>query len=133
MSETKSPLPESAAAASKPRISRSARKDAATDAARAWRNEIPPLEPVSRSATQDRGEIVNAGESPAAAPRSPRTSASRRAGERGGVHIGSLEIRVVEPQQQQPPPQQIVHVHAPAAPAAPLARGFSSTFGLRQG
>ncbi len=132
--EARNPAPETTTAASKPRISHSARKDAATDAARAWRNEIPALEPVSRSATQDRRGIVNTGESPAPTPRSSRTRVSRRgANKSGGVHVGSLEIRVVEPQQQQQAQQQIVHVHAPAAPAAPLARGFSSTFGLRQG
>jgi hypothetical protein len=68
--------------------------------------------------------------------RSARTRGRNR--EATGVHVGSLEIRVVQPPPPPAPPQQqpptVVRVVAPApAASAPLARGFSSTIGLRQG
>lgn len=49
----------------------------------------------------------------------------------GGVHIGSIDIRIEPPPVSPPPPRAAAQPSA--APSAPLARGFASSFGLRQG
>jgi hypothetical protein len=54
----------------------------------------------------------------------PRASASS-----GEVRIGTLEVRVLPPAAE---PQPAVIIAAPAAPSAPLARGFASSIGIRQ-
>lgn len=61
---------------------------------------------------------------------SPESGRRPRGNEaRPGVRIGSIEVVVTPP----PPAPAIVH-HAPTTPpAGPLSRGFTATFGLRQG
>jgi len=62
-------------------------------------------------------------------PRNPETANSRE----HTVHIGNIEVRVSKPQQPAPPPTIVVAAPPQQAPRTPLARGFSSSIGLRQG
>jgi hypothetical protein len=64
---------------------------------------------------------------PAAERQAP--SAPRRF---GGVHIGSIEVRVQPPSAPAPPPVPPPHAPSSTAPAIPLARGLTSSLGLRQ-
>ena len=66
-------------------------------------------------------------------PRSGRPPAGQSQTEEassGGVHIGTLEVRVLPPAANTEP---VVITVPAAAPAAPLSRGFTSSVGLRQG
>ena len=107
----------------------------------------PPPETQSHTEPHDEARSERAPEPPSLSPQRshPRTRsqeqptgearvrrALRGTAPRSEVHIGSLEIRVVSPPPA-PAPARTVIVTAPAAPSGPLARGFASPIGLRQG
>jgi hypothetical protein len=60
---------------------------------------------------------------------SPMPHPDRQPRRQGPVRIGSIDIHVLPPPAAVQPPPRI----APLPPAPPLARGFTSSFGLRQG
>ncbi|HEX7677102.1 MAG TPA: hypothetical protein VF713_03185 [Thermoanaerobaculia bacterium] len=62
-------------------------------------------------------------------PRNPETAS----GPEHTVHIGNVEVRISKPQQPAPPQTIVVAAPPKQAPRTPLARGFSSSIGLRQG
>jgi hypothetical protein len=78
----------------------------------AERREAPPIEPPSLS----REPRVAAGAVP-----TPRS-----------IHIGAIEVQI-HPAAPPPPRVQPSEAPRPAAAPAPLARGFTSAIGLRQG
>jgi hypothetical protein len=49
------------------------------------------------------------------------------------LHIGSIEVAIQPPPAAAPPPVEPAARRAAATPNAPLARGFFSSLGLRQG
>lgn len=67
---------------------------------------------------------------PAPRPRPAPSPSPRASGSSGEVRIGTLEVRVVPPAAEPQPPAVVIA--APAAPSAPLARGFASSIGIRQ-
>jgi hypothetical protein len=99
-----------------------------------------PREPPTRATQPPRGDAVAAthrGPHSAATPEVPARPAQRETPEPAdqrftGIHIGSLEVQIL------PPPEAVIQpvhgrsVASNAAPAAPLARGFTSAIGLRQ-
>jgi hypothetical protein len=62
-------------------------------------------------------------------PHNPEIASSREP----TVHIGNIEVRVGKPPLPAPPPPIVVAAPPKQAPRTPLARGFSSSIGLRQG
>jgi hypothetical protein len=113
------------------------------------RGEVRPVERsitgagASAGAGADAGAGIGAGVGPSADP-GARTSPARRdalapvvpAADRTPaprtLHIGSIEVEIQAPRDgadRDPRPQP----SAPVAPAAPLARGFTTPLGLRQG
>jgi hypothetical protein len=72
--------------------------------------------------------------SPAASPRPAAVHETRSpAAERfTGIHIGSLEVQILPPPAPVTSPVQRRSVTLGVAPAASLARGFTSAIGLRQ-
>ncbi|MFT3770708.1 MAG: hypothetical protein QM820_35230 [Minicystis sp.] len=78
------------------------------------RLDAPPLQPPALPAPRARG----------AAPPPSRT-----------IHIGSIDVQIQPPPRATPPepPPRPAARESPAAAPAPLARGFTSAIGLRQG
>jgi len=102
------------------------------------------IEPQAETPQQPRAPKADQSESPVQSetatppeqrsqPRSGRPSAGNIQTEEptpGGVHIGTLEVRVLPPAAN---PEPLVITVPAAAPATPLTRGFTSSVGLRQG
>ncbi len=62
----------------------------------------------------------------------PPAAEPERADQSAGLKIGSIEVTIVQPPPLPPPAAVRARPAAQGAPAAPLARSFATSFGLRQ-
>jgi len=120
-------------ASSKPaKLETAPRPSNPTPTSKAANLETPPQasDPVAASQPRNR-EIPAEPSKPVAISRPRNRETSPQPGD-NTVHIAKIEVRVNKPQPPQPP--VILAAPQPAAkPSTPLARGFSSPIGLRQG
>jgi hypothetical protein len=83
------------------------------------------------------GSVFSAGQAPASLPRTPAVAGPLKprrdvapATNVPAVHIGSVEVRIVPPAA---PPNKPHRAAAGSSSTALLSRGFTTSFGLRQG
>ena len=91
-------------------------------------NEVAPR--PSGAPRENAARAASSGESPSASRSALIVASGREAPPR--LHIGSIEIRMLQPPSPAAPTPVLVQAAAPAPAPAPLARPYASRFGLAQ-
>ncbi len=93
------------------------------------RERAPSVQPPAEPRARRPGSPVTAAAPPAARP---RAATDPDAAPFTGIHIGSVEVQILPPAEPMAPPAVTRPTAVSPAPSGPLARGLTSTIGLRQ-